>query len=174
MMVHPNEEGGRQMKKNDFEQLLLGVLLLLPIMILPVLLRKPPIKDWLLAFLFNAYTNVIVDRFIVRNNLLEYPVRFLPKIFKVNLLFDHLLYPTFSIFINQVTKNDKPFTVFYKIFLFVLPVFFIEFWAARKTNLINWKRGWKWYYSFLSMVFKSLLNRGVLGVVKSIDEKEMI
>ncbi|MEK1829784.1 CBO0543 family protein [Priestia megaterium] len=54
----------------------------------PFVFRKPPIKDWLLAYVFNALTNGIIDKFIVTHGLLRYPTRLLKKQFRINVLFD--------------------------------------------------------------------------------------
>ena len=52
-------------------------MLIIGLGMLPFLFRKPPIKDWLLAYAFNALTNGIIDKFIVSHGLLRYPTRLL-------------------------------------------------------------------------------------------------
>lgn len=160
------------MKNNKFERNVLISFFILSVGLLPFLLKKPPIKDWLLAFFMNAYSNVILDRLFVHSHFLEYPVRLMPRKFKVNLLFDQLIYPTISIIINQVTKMDKPFTILAKMTSILIPVFLVEFFAERKTNLINWKKGWRWYHSLTSMFVKSLVNRLLIGGIRKIAGKQ--
>ncbi|WP_084372206.1 CBO0543 family protein [Halalkalibacter krulwichiae] len=160
------------MNKTKVEKSALRVLLLFSIILLPFLLRRPPIKDWLLAFLLNAYSNVLIDKVIIHSGMLDYPIRVLPKKFNTNILFDHIIYPTFSVIVNQVTRYDKPLISALKIILMVLPINFIEFLAERKTDFIKWKKGWKWYHSFVSMCLKSMLNRYLVGVIRMIDRKK--
>ncbi|MED4268573.1 CBO0543 family protein [Priestia megaterium] len=157
--------------KNKFEKRFLRVLFILALSALPFLFRKPPMKESMLTFLLNGYTNGIVDRFVVNHKLIRYPVRYFRKEFKIHVLFDFLLYPTVSVIINQLTKNDKPLVVIYKILLFIFPMFFIELWAERKTNLITWRRSWKWYHTLLTLTVKSVLNRLMIGVIRVLDEK---
>ncbi|PAK43357.1 CBO0543 family protein [Priestia megaterium] len=157
--------------KNKFEKRFLRVLFILTLSALPFLFRKHPMKDSMLTFLLNGYTNGIVDRFVVNHKLIRYPVRYFRKEFKIHVLFDFLLYPTVSVILNQLTKNDKPLVVIYKILLFIFPMFFIELWAERKTNLITWKRSWKWYHTLLTLTVKSVLNRLMIGAIRVLDEK---
>jgi hypothetical protein len=157
--------------KNKFEKRFLRVLFILTLSALPFLFRKHPMKDSMLTFLLNGYTNGIVDRFVVNHKLIRYPVRYFRKEFKIHVLFDFLLYPTVSVIINQLTKNDKPLVVVYKILLFIFPMFFIELWAERKTNLITWRKSWKWYHTLLTLTVKSVLNRLMIGAIRVLDEK---
>lgn len=158
------------MKKNKMEkQLLKGLLIVNLLILLPILYRKPPIRDWIIVFVYNAITNGLVDMILTSHKVIRYPVRFLPKKFKIHILFDFLIYPTFTVFYNQLTKRDKPFAVLYKLILFTIPFYFIELWAERKTKLIEWKKDWKWYYSFLSIIFKSLITRLVIEVLRKMN-----
>ncbi|KNH17114.1 hypothetical protein ACS78_24240 [Priestia megaterium] len=157
--------------KNKFEKRFLRVLFILTLSALPFLFRKHPMKDSMLTFLLNGYTNGIVDRFVVNHKLIRYPVRYFRKEFKIHVLFDFLLYPTVSVILNQLTKNDKPLVIIYKILLFIFPMFFIELWAERKTNLITWRRSWKWYHTLLTLTVKSVLNRLIIGAIRVLDKK---
>jgi len=156
---------------NKFEKRFLRVLFILTLLGLPFLFRKPPVKDSILTFLLNGYTNGIVDRFVVTHKLIKYPVRYFRKEFKIHVLFDFLLYPTVSVIINKLTKNDKPLVIIYKIILFIFPIFLIELWAERNTNLIRWRRPWKWYHTLLSLTVKSVLNRLMIGAIRVLDKK---
>jgi hypothetical protein len=137
-----------------------------------LLFRKPPIKDWLLVYLFNAVTNGIIDNFITSYKIVKYPVRYFPKVFKTHILFDFLIYPTFTILYNQVTEKDKPMAILYKLFLFTVPASIIEYLAVKKTNLVEWDKGWKWYHTIVSVTFKSLVTRGVIGLIRQIAKKQ--
>ena len=163
------------MKGNTFNKLFLRVLFILNLVFLiPIILRKPPIKDWIVVYLFNAVTNGIIDKLLTSYNIVKYPVRFVPKIFNIHILFDFLLYPTFTILYNQVTMKDKPFAIFYKLLFLITPAFLVEVWAVSKTHLIKWKKGWNWYHTFISIMFKSLVTRSFIGIIRKISEKQKI
>ncbi|WP_053362288.1 CBO0543 family protein [Bacillus sp. FJAT-27251] len=140
--------------------------------IFPILLRKPPLKDWLLVFLFDAFTNGLADRFIVAHNFVSYNVRLLPKVFKTHVLFDYLISPTFTVLFNQFTAKDRPAKIVIKLVLLLIPLSSFEFLAVKYTRLITWKPGWKWYYSFVTLTLKSLIIRAAIGLVRRIDSKE--
>ena len=161
------------MKRKKFdEKFLQWSLVINLLLVLPVICRKPPIKDGLLVYLYNAVTNGIIDSVLSTCKIVHYPVRFLPKIFKTHILFDFLLYPTMTVIFNQMTKKDKPFVIFNKLLLFTIPMLLVEWWAVRKTKLIEWKKGWKWYHTFISVTLKSLLTRLFIGAVRKIDKRQ--
>ncbi|NRD79583.1 hypothetical protein HPT25_19670 [Bacillus sp. BRMEA1] len=161
------------MKKNKFEITFLKTILIINLILLfPVLIRKRPIKDWLLAYLFNAVTNSLADNYLTEKRTVEYPVRLLHKRFKTHVLFDYLIYPTMTVIYNQITMKDKPLVIALKTLFFTIPMFCIEFWAVRKTDLIRWNHGWKWYHSFLGVTIKSLMTRFFIGVVRWIDIRQ--
>jgi hypothetical protein len=158
------------MRKNRIEKkLLLGILILNLGIILPIIYRKSPIKDWFIVYLFNAVTNGIIDNALTKNNIIKYPNRLFPKIFDTHILFDLFLYPTFTILYNQMTAKDKPFAIIYKLFFITIPVFLIEFLAEKKTNLVEWTKKWRWYHSFFSIIIKSLLTRLIIAQIRRLD-----
>ncbi|MET3683229.1 putative membrane protein [Alkalibacillus flavidus] len=161
------------MKADKSDELFLRFMSILTLgSLLLLLFRKPPIKDWLVVYLFNATTNTILDNILVSSKILSYPVRFFPKVFNTHILFDFLIYPTFTILYNQMTEKDKLGPIIYKLLYFVVPMLLIETWAAKKTNLIAWKKWWKWYHTLLGFVFKSLITRSVLGLVNKVENKQ--
>lgn len=139
---------------------------------LPLVLKKVNIKDSLFILFMNGYTNAIVDRFLVNRNILSYPVRFIPKEFKSNFLFDFLYLPTVSLWLYQLTKNDKPFKIIFKIVSIVSSLFLFELWAEKNTKLIKWKKGWKWYYSLISLNIRTLFSRLVIEIINILDKKQ--
>ncbi|SDI28964.1 CBO0543 family protein [Alteribacillus bidgolensis] len=159
-------------KNNKRDELFLGGLLVLGLGILPFIFRKPPIKDWLLVYLWNAVTNIIIDHCIVSADIVRYPIRLLPKTFKSNVLFDFLLYPAMTIAYNQKTKDDKFITSLFKLLIYIVPMTIIEELAEKKTKLITFKKGWKWYHSFFSLYIKSLLDRLWIKWVRRTEEKQ--
>lgn len=161
------------MKMYKFEKSFLRVVFIINLIaVIPIIMRKPPIKDWVLVYLFNAVTNCFIDNYLTERGTVKYPIRFLPKRFKTHILFDFLIYPTLTVLYNQITMKDKLFSVIIKTFYFTIPMFFIEFWAVRKTDLIKWNKGWKWYHTFISITIKSLMTRLIIGVIRVIDNRQ--
>jgi hypothetical protein len=156
-------------KKNE-KKFLFG-LLIFSIGILPVLFKRPPKKDWLLVYTFNAISNIILDKWVTMN-FISYPTRLLPKIFKIHILYDALLYPMVTVIYNQLTSKDKPIAIVYKLLFFSVPLTILEFWAERKTGLIKWSNGWRWYHTFLSVSLKSLITRGVVSIFRRFMREE--
>lgn len=151
------------------EKKMLWQILLASILLLIYLLRKPPLKDWILVYLLNAFSNVFVDAFIVSKKMLSYPIRIFPHVLDSNFLFDTIVYPTIMVLYNQVTRYDSILLIISKVFLFTIPMLFIELWAVRKTSFIHWKKGWTWKHSFISTTIKSLLNRLMIGLIRKVD-----
>lgn len=161
------------MKGNKFDKTFLRIVFLINLIVLiPIIMRKPSIKDWVLVYLFNAVTNSFIDNYLTERGTVKYPVRFLPKRFNTHILFDYLIYPTLTILYNQITIKDKPFVIIFKTLYFTIPMFFIEFWAVRKTGLIKWNKGWKWYHSFFSVTLKSLITRLFVEIIRVIDRSQ--
>jgi hypothetical protein len=156
-------------KGRTFDKKFLRILFVFHLMILiPVLLRKPSKKDWVIIYIYNAVTNGLLDRLLTKNKIITYPVRLFPKSLNINVLFDFLVYPLIAVLHNQITVKDKPFTIFYKLLYFTVPIYLFEAWAVRKTKLINWHKGWKGYHSFIGLTVKSLLTRTVFAIFKKI------
>jgi hypothetical protein len=157
------------MKANTFEKTFLKVIVVINIIVLILALRKPPIKDWVIVYLFNAVTNIMADNVLTALKIVRYPVRFFPKLFHSHILFDALVYPTATVLYNQMTYKDKPFAILYKVFFFAIPALLIEIWAEKTTSLIKWSKKWKWYHSFLGLILNSLINRLVIGLLRKMS-----
>ncbi|WP_100012901.1 CBO0543 family protein [Lentibacillus sediminis] len=162
------------MKGDKVSKFILRGSLIFTLICLPIFLlrKKPSIKDWLLAYLFNGITNGFIDNVLASHKLLQYPVRYLPKTFKSNVLFDFLVYPTFTVFFNQLTDKDKPKTILLKLLAFTVPTTLFEYLIEKNTNLLKWNKKWKWYHTLISMTLKSLVTRGVVGCVRKISDKQ--
>jgi len=154
------------MKETRFDKNFLKGVSLAAIILLPFFLRKQSLKEGLLAFLLNGITNNWLDFYLVSHKKLEYPIRLFPKLFKINIAFDFLLYPTVSVLINKVTQEDGFFRLSAKVFGFIIGIFAVELWAVKKTSLIRWKNGWNWYHTIGSMVIKSILNVLAVRIIK--------
>ncbi|MFP7414035.1 CBO0543 family protein [Priestia filamentosa] len=149
-----------------FEKGFLKFLFFFTLLLCPFLLKRMGMKNFLLTFLLNGLTNGIVDRFVVNRKLIKYPVRLLKRDFKIHILFDFLLYPVTSILINETTKKNGVIITVCKTLGFISVIVLVETWAEKYTKLIRWNKKWTWYYSFLSMAVKSLLNRMIIGSLR--------
>ncbi|AXF57434.1 CBO0543 family protein [Salicibibacter kimchii] len=163
------------MKGNKVEKILLHGTMIFSVIILAILLRrkKTSIKDWILAYLINGFTNGIIDHVLTTHKkVLKYPVRYFPKLFKLNVAFDFLVYPTFTVFFNQWTDKDKPKAILFKLLTLTVPLNLLELLIEKKTNLVTWRKGWKWYYSFVAMTMKSLITKGFVVFVGKVSDKQ--
>ena len=158
--------------RNKLERRFLKYTTIIFLSSLPFVLKKVKIKDSLLILFMNGYTNAIVDRFLVNRNILKYPVRFIPKDFKSNFVFNYLYLPIVSLWLYQLTKNDKAFKIIFKIVSIVSSLFLFELWAEKNTKLIKWKKGWKWYYSLISLNIRTLFSRLVIEIINIIEKKQ--
>lgn len=95
------------------------------------LVKKPPMKDWLIIFLLKGYIASILDNLLVKKGYLKYPVS-LFKTFDISVLFSYILFPVICIYFNQVTKNSGLIAIFLKCLLFSLPSAFAEHWIEKK------------------------------------------
>ncbi len=71
-------KGATSMRRSisEMKYLLHCILVLNLIALIPIFLRKPPIKDWVIVYLFNAVTNIYTDKFLTYFKIVRYPIRF--------------------------------------------------------------------------------------------------
>lgn len=148
---------------------LLRVLFVFGLALLPFLFRRPTTKDWILVYLWNAFVNGIVDKFLVSYRLLTYPHRLLANIFDINVLFDYLWYPIITVVYNRWTERDGPVFNIMKLLALSIPVTGFEIWAEKWTGLVKYKKWWRWYHSFSGMLLKSLLTRRWISFIRKVD-----
>ncbi|WP_420805816.1 CBO0543 family protein [Paenibacillus wynnii] len=122
-------------------------------------MNKRPRKKWMIIYLYSAVTNVIMDKILTHYELISYPTRLFPKIFRIHILFDTLLYPLANVIYNQIAKKDKILVILYKSIYFSVPLLIVETWAERNTGLIKWGNAWRGYHTFLGVNFNTLFTR---------------
>ncbi|QDI92513.1 hypothetical protein EPH95_16040 [Salicibibacter halophilus] len=161
------------MRGNKVERFVLHGTLMITLMALPILLlrKRSSIKDWVIAYLFNGITNGIIDNILASYKVLAYPVRHFPKLFNTSLLFDVLVYPTFTVFFNQWTDKDKPKIIFLKLLALTIPANLVEWLIEKKTNLVKWNKGWNFWYSLISSTLKSLITKSFVVFVRKVSDK---
>ncbi|WP_313959713.1 CBO0543 family protein [Cytobacillus oceanisediminis] len=77
------------------------------------------------------------------------------------------------LYYNQWTHNSKPAGIVLKLFPFTIPQVLIETFAAKKTDLITWRKGWTRYHSFISLAIKLLLCRGIISTIRIINKDDL-
>lgn len=143
-------------------------LLIFGLLSLITLIRKP-VKDWILCFFFKGFVSGFIDSFVLNKwDKLSYPVRFFPKTFKINILYDLLLFPIACVWFNQWTYRAPIKDIFIKVFFFSIPMTIIETVAEKKTRLLKFK-DWTSWHSLLSLTSTFLLTRGFMGLVRKMD-----
>lgn len=154
------------------ERKILRFLLFLGIGLLPVIFRKKPVKDWFLVFFFKGYVSSFIDSIVTTEKWLNFPVRFLPKNFQINILFDYLLFPITCVAFNQISYHSKIPGIILKCFYFSIPMTILEALFERYTNLIKYKKGWHWYHTLLTETCTFLLSRTCLGIIQKFDRED--
>ena len=135
-------------------------------------MRKPPVKDWMLIFLFKGYLSSILDKLVVRKGYISYPVK-LFKSFDISFIFDYLLYPIACVYYNQVTKSSNLFGILIKSLFFSVPMALVEHFFETRTSLINFKKGWNAFTSFYSMTFTFLTARTFIAIIRKLPNKQI-
>lgn len=153
------------------EKITLWTLFIAGIFSLFFLLRKPPLKDWLMIFLLKGYLASILDTILVKKGYLKYPVSIF-KTFDISVLFSYIIFPVTCIYFNQVTKNPGLLSIILKCILFSLPSAWAEHWIEKKTDLIKYKKSWTSVHSFASIASTFLAVRFLMGGIRKMTEKE--
>ncbi|MGF2615804.1 hypothetical protein FZC84_06950 [Rossellomorea vietnamensis] len=157
--------------KKKFEKKILVFLLGFGILSFMNILRKPPIKDWLIIFLVKGYISSILDKFVVKKGYIKYPVKLI-NLFDTSFIFDYLLFPISCVYYNFATFKKSWRTIFIRVLYFSIPMTIIEQWLEKKTNLIQYRKGWNWLFTFVSLNSTFLLVRVIISLVRRKAETE--
>ncbi len=157
--------------RNKLEMNILKALFIISLGLFINLLRKPPIKDWLLVFFLKSYFATFIDNLLVRKGFLKYPVNLISG-FDISVLFSYLLFPISCVYFNQITKTSSVFDIVKKCLYFSVPSAIAEHFLERKTKLISYKKSWNSYYSFLSIAFSFLIVRALMGMIRSLSKTQ--
>ncbi len=121
------------------------------LLLIPTLNHKPSMKFWSGLFLLSGLINHGIDQFLVAKRYLSYPIRFAPKIFKVQMIYDYLICPYISIWFCQATYHAKIKKIFGMSFFFAVPQMLLELWALKKTKLIRYHNSWTLIHTFVAI-----------------------
>ncbi len=162
--------------KNHKENTILKTLLLLGILAFINVVRKPPVKDWLIIFLFKSYISTFFDRLTVKKGYITYPVKLI-KWFDISFIFDYLLFPLSCVYYNQMTYKKNFFPTVFSVFLFSIPMSLVETMLEKNTKLVSYKKGWNSFHSFFTLTITFLFVRVLMEMIryvsKNAKEKEV-
>jgi hypothetical protein len=160
------------MKKNLELKILRG-LFLFGILAFFQLIRKPPMKDWVIVFLLKSYLATFIDTIVVRNGFIKYPVN-LFKSFDISVIFSYLLFPITCVYFNQLTKNSRFTGILMTCTAFSLPMALVEHFLERKTNLIDYKKNWNWIYSLISIFITFIGVRSLYKLISFASDSQNV
>jgi hypothetical protein len=155
---------------NKFEKNTQRILLIFGLISFFNLMRKPPVKDWMLIFLFKGYLSSILDKLVVKKGYISYPVR-LFKWFDISFIFDYLLYPIACVYYNQATKSSDFFGILFKTLYFSVPMGIVEHFFETRTSLINFKKGWNSFTSFYTLTITFLVSRTFIAIIRKLPNR---
>lgn len=154
-----------------FERNLLRFLFIFAIGAFFNLIRKPPMKDWLIIFFLKSYIATFLDNLLVRKGYLKYPVN-LFKTFDVSVLFSYIIFPITCVYFNQLTRNSGIWDILLKCLVFSAPSAAAEHYLEKNTQLIRYKKSWNSYLSFASIAATFIMTRGIMGLIQKSSEKQ--
>jgi hypothetical protein len=150
---------------NKFEKNTLKFLLVFGLISFFNLMRKPPVKDWMLIFLFKGYLSSTIDKMLVKKGYITYPVK-LFKSFDISFIFDYLLYPIACVYYNQATKSSGLSVILLKTLCFSIPMAVVEHFFEKRTRLVKFKKGWNSTISFFSLSITFLISRAFIAIMR--------
>jgi uncharacterized membrane protein len=134
------------------------------------LIRKPPIKEWLIVFLLKSYIASILDSLAVKKGYIEYPYKLI-KNFDISVIFSYLIYPITCVYFNQTTRNSKLKGILVQCLLFSIPSTIAEHWLEKNTKLVKYKKSWTTIHSFFSIASTFLIVRFLMIPIRKSAEK---
>ncbi|MEB1806294.1 MAG: hypothetical protein LPK26_03130 [Bacillaceae bacterium] len=153
---------------------LLKVILCIGLFSIPFAFKRENLKDWLLIFFLKGYISSFLNQVVVRSKAVSYPIRFMPKYFKLNILFDYLLFPLLCVLYNRTSVKSKPFSIILQPMIYSIPITIIEFVLEKYTKLIEYKKNWNWVITYSTLVITFLFSRVFISITRKlhIDKKE--
>lgn len=145
--------------------------LILSLGLLAYLIRNPPLKDWIIVLFTKITFTLLTDFFVVAYDLIEYPVRFLPHVFEISILFDVITFSTLCVLYNQMTYKDKLPMIILKAFLISIPIALLEWWFERNTELINFIN-WNIWITYFTLTLTFLFTRTVIAIIRHFSAKQ--
>ncbi|WP_373894631.1 CBO0543 family protein [Virgibacillus natechei] len=153
------------------ERLMLKGLLAACVGILPFIFKfkKGPLPILIIAFLFKAFVASLTDSYVVESKRISYPARFLPKKFKLNILYDYLMYPIIGVIYTRMTYTSSPVMILLKTLGFSIPMAIGQWFLEKRTKLVKYNH-WNLGHSFAALTGTLLFERSFIGLVKKVTK----
>lgn len=135
-----------------------------------LLRKRGQLKDWFLIFFIKTFVSTIFDGPLIKTKYIQYPHRYLPKLFDSNIVFLYILFPLSCVMYNQFTDKMKPLKAFLSVFLFSGPMTIVENWLEKNTKLVKYSKGWNGYITFSILSFTFLLVKGCIQGIRFLEK----
>ncbi|MGM0829135.1 MAG: CBO0543 family protein [Bacillota bacterium] len=126
-------------------------------------------KQNLIVFFSKGVVSTLVDTYVVADKRVAYPIRPFPGVFKTNIIFDMLFFPLLSVVWVKQTYNDGLWKILLKSLTWSVPMSITQWFLVKYTKLIQWKK-WSPFHTFGSVSFTLFIIRGLVSVVKRLDQ----
>jgi hypothetical protein len=128
-------------------------------------LKKPPIKDWIIVFFLKGFISLIGNNIFVSYGLLSYPDRLFPRIFQTTIVFDLFAFPVLCVVYNITSYKSSKAGIIVQAILYSIAATLFEVFLEVYTQVIEF-HSWKWYHSFLFFISSFLVVRGVMALIR--------
>jgi hypothetical protein len=133
--------------------------------------KNGQLKDWFLIFFIKTFVSTIFDGPLIKTKYIQYPHRYLPKLFDSNIVFLYILFPLSCVMYNQFTDKMKPLKSALSVILFSGPMTLVENWLEKNTKLVKYNKGWNGYITFSILSFTFLLVKGCIQGIRFLEKR---
>ncbi|MGM0852663.1 MAG: CBO0543 family protein [Bacillota bacterium] len=126
-------------------------------------------KQNLIVFFSKGIVSTLIDTYVVADKRVAYPIRPFPGVFKTNIIFDMLFFPLLSVVWVKQTYHDGLWKIFLKSLTWSVPMSITQWFLVKHTKLIQWNK-WSPFHTFGSVSFTLFIIRGLVSVVKRMDQ----
>lgn len=147
-------------------RILLSVLIILGFLLLYLSLRKLPVKDGIIVFLFASYIAIILGTIVVEENMLVYPLKLLKKqYFQSSIQFEMFLLPVICLYFYRTTFHSKILLIVFQSVIYSAVVTIIEQLLECYTPLIEYHT-WTWAHTFVSVSLFLMSTRSFIELIR--------
>lgn len=146
------------------EKVILWGSFIVGIIMLFLSLRKLPLRDWLILFLFTSYISVIAGTVVVEEGMLDYPVKLFEKHFDSSLQFEMLILPVICLYFYQTSYHSTYTGIFLQGLLYTSILTLVEFLLESYTDVIEYYT-WSWIHTFISVFILMIFVRVFIELV---------
>ncbi|MBT2679358.1 hypothetical protein J7E38_10115 [Bacillus sp. ISL-35] len=133
--------------------------------------KKYKFKDWVLIYFIKTLVSTIFDGPVIKRKYVKYPHRYYPKFFDSNIVFLYVLFPLTCVMYNQFTNKMNTLKSILSVPLFSGPMTILEHWLEKNTGLVEYRKGWNSYITFMVLSFTFLLVKGSIKGILILDHK---